>query len=135
MRSFPFTPRSATQLEIGDFWTVALPSGGLGCLQVRDLKRSGTGARTSFVAGVLDWRGDEQPQAADLAGKRVLAQGLTGIEIFTTGRAVVIGHTTETVPTEGLTSAFRDFAVGTVTHVWGWMVLPQRVERVLNERE
>ncbi len=40
MRTFPFTPRSVAELEIGDYWTVELPSGGLGVLQVRDVKRS-----------------------------------------------------------------------------------------------
>jgi hypothetical protein len=133
VRSFPFTPRSAADLEIGDFWTLQLPSGGLGVLQVRDLMRSGPGARTSLVAGVVDWRGDAQPEAADLQGRRVLAQGLTRIEVFTEGAAAVLGNTTETVPTNGLTSAYRDFAVSTVTQSWGWKVLPRRIEQVLSE--
>lgn len=134
MRSFPFTPRSVAELEIGDFWTVALPSGGLGVLQVRDLKRSGPGARTAFVAGVVEWRGDAQPQAADLRGRRVVAQGLTRIEAFTEGAAAVVGNTMETVPTDGLTSSFRDFGVGTVTHVWGWKALPRRTEQLIQEQ-
>jgi hypothetical protein len=133
VRSFPFTPRSVADLEVGDFWTVTLPSGGLGLLQVRDVKRSGPGARSAFVAGVVDWRGDEQPQATDLQGRRVLAQGLTRIEAFTEGRAAVVGNTTETVPVDGLTSSFRDFGVGTVTHVWGWKALPRRADAVLQE--
>ncbi len=133
MRSFPFTPRSVAELEIGDFWTVALPSGGLGLLQVRDLKRTGPGARTSLVAGVVDWRGDAQPQVDDLRGRRVLAQGLTRIEAFTEGAAAVLGNTTETVPTAGLTSSFRDSGVGTVTRVWGWKALPRRTEQVLQK--
>lgn len=135
VRSFPFRPRSAADLEVGDFWTVALPSGGLGVLQVRDLKSSGPGSRSVLVAGVVDWRGYAEPDAGDLRGRRVLAQGLTRIEAFTDGAAAVLGNTTETVPTAGLTSSFRDFGVGTVTHVWGWKALPRRTEQVLQEHE
>lgn len=117
---------------MGDFWTTRLPSGDLGVLQVRDLKRNGPGARSAFVAGVIDWRGDETPNADSLRGCRVLAQGLTRVEVFTQGAAVVVGNTTETVPTDGLTSSFRDFGVGTRTEVWGWKALPGRVEQVLS---
>ena len=134
MRSFPLTPRSVVGLEIGDFWTVELPSGGLGVLQVRDVKRSGSGARTSFVAGVIDWRGDTPPTGADLAGRAVLAQGLTVIEVFTLGGAVVLGNTLDTVPAPGLTSIFRDHGVGTRTSVWGWKSTGRVAERVLRDR-
>lgn len=43
----------------------------------------------------------------------------------------MVGNTTETVPTDGLTSSFRDFGVGTKTEVWGWKALPRQVEQVL----
>jgi hypothetical protein len=132
VRTFPLRPRSATDLEIGDFWTVALPSGGLGVMQVRDVARSGTGARKNFVAGVIDWRGDVAPSSADLRGRRVLAQGLTRIEGFTEADAEILGNAPETVPVEGLTSSFRDFGVGTQTEVWGWRVLGRRAELALN---
>lgn len=132
MRDFPLIPRSVADLEIGDYWVVALPSGGFGVLQVRDLKRTGSGARTAFVAGVVDWRGDKAPAPGDLDGRRVLAQGLTRIEVFTEGNARIIGNASGTVPIAGLTSAVRDFAVGTVTQTWGWKVLGNRVEAVLS---
>jgi hypothetical protein len=133
VRAFPFVPTSAAQLHVGDFWTVVLPDGDLGVLQVRDVTRSGPGARKAFVAGVVEWRGVAPPAAADLRGCRVLAQGLTRIEVFTEGGARILGTTSDTVPVEGLTSAFRDFAVGTKTSTWGWKALPGRVERALAE--
>jgi hypothetical protein len=74
MRQFPFKPRSVADLELGDYWTIDLPQGGLGVLQVRDLVRTGPGARTAFVAGVIDWSGSTPPQASDLKGRRVLAR-------------------------------------------------------------
>jgi len=76
---------------------------------------------------------DAQPQPDDLRGRRVLEQGLTRIEAFTEGAAAVLGNTLETIPTDRLTSSFRDFGVGTVTHVWGWKALPRRTEQVLHE--
>lgn len=131
VRSFPFVPRSAVQLEIGDFWTVTLSDGDLGVLQVRDLQRSGPGSRSLLVAGVVDWRGRRAPGAVDLDGCRVLAQGLTGIRAFTEDGAQIIGNATGTVPVAGLTSSFRDHGVGTVTAVWGWKALARVVEKKL----
>lgn len=128
MRVFPLAPRSVADLEIGDYWIVSLPSGGFGALQVRDLQRTGRGAKTAFVAGVVDWRGHEPPEPEELAGRRVLAQGLTRIEVFTQGGATIVGNAPGTVPAAALTSAFRSFAAGTVTHTWGWKALANRVE-------
>lgn len=132
MRTFPFSPRSAADLDLGDYWVVALPSGDLGVLQVRDLQKTGPGARTAFVAGVVEWRGDHAPSPGELEGRRVLAQGLTRIEVFTEGGAQVVGNAAGTVPVAGLTSGFRDFAVGTVTQTWGWRALAKRVDAVLS---
>jgi len=92
-REFPLSPRSTTDLEIGDFWTVRLSDGSLCACQVTDLNRSGPGALTSVLIGVLDWRGDVEPLAHELAGRRVLAQGLTRVEVFTEGGAPVLGNT------------------------------------------
>ena len=134
MTAYPLAPRSALDLTVGDFWAVSLPSGGFGAAQVRDVKRSGTGARTTFVAGVIEWRGEAPPTAEDLRGKRVLDQGLVSVDAFTKTETRLLGNQPDTKPAEGLTSAFRDFAVGTKTQTWGWKVLPQRVERVLLDR-
>jgi hypothetical protein len=133
MRAFPFSPRSVADFEIGDYWCVPLPRGGLGVLQVRHLQRKGPGARTAFVAGVVEWRGDESPAPLDLHGRRVLAHGLTRVEVFTEGGAEIVGNAPGTVPVGGLTSAFRDFAVGTGTQNWGWKVLSNRIEGVLSD--
>jgi hypothetical protein len=119
-------------LEIGDFWIVRLPSGRLGAMQVRDLKRSGPGARTTFVAGVIDWSGSDPPATSDLRGRRVVAQGLTRIEAFTESGAMVLGNAPDTVAEEGLTSSFRDFNVGDQTEAWGWKLLARRVESALH---
>lgn len=60
-RSFPFSPRSTATLEVGDLIAVPREPSGWACLQVADLNRRGPGARTTFVAGVLRWRGEGWP--------------------------------------------------------------------------
>jgi hypothetical protein len=133
-RTFPLSPRSSRDLEVGDFWAVSLPDGSFGACQVCDLKRSGVGALKTLVVGVIDWRGNAKPTELELAGRRILAQGLTRIELFTQGGAQVIGSTKATVHGPELKSAFRDHGVGTVTEVWGWKVVDRRVVNALDHR-
>lgn len=102
---------------------------------MRDLSGTGPGATTAFVAGVVDWRGTEPPQAHDLQGRRVVAQGLTRIEAFTQGGAVILGNASEAVADGGLTSSFRNRGVGTKTEVWGWKALGQRAQSALGSTQ
>src|SRR5215472_14788339 len=122
-RTFPLRPRSSRDLMIGDFWAVPLSDGTFGCLQVTDLKTSGTASLKTLVAGVIDWRGPTPPQVSDLEGRRVLAQGLTRIEAFTTLGAQILGNSSKTLGASALASNYRDFHVGVVHHVWGWRAL------------
>jgi hypothetical protein len=133
-RAFPLSPRSSRDLEVGDYWAVPLPDGSFGACQVSDLKRSGVGALKTLVVGVIDWRGNAEPTVPELAGRRILAQGLTRIEMFTKGGAQVIGSTNATVHGPELKSAFRDHGVGTVTEVWGWKAIDRRVSTALDHR-
>ena len=132
-RQFPLSPKSARDLRIGDFWAVPLSDGTFGCLQVTDLLKSGSGSLKTLVAGVIDWQGRLPPAAYDLAGRRVLAQGLTRIEVFTEVGSQILGNTSATSPSPGLASNFRDFHVGAVHNVWGGRALPKLVERTLRE--
>jgi hypothetical protein len=102
-------------------------------LQVTDLKKSGSGSLKSLVAGIVDWRGSSPPSEQDLAGRRILAQGLTRIEAFTEMGSQVIGNSGKTIGASALASNYRDFHVGAVHHVWGWRALPKVVERTLRE--
>jgi len=130
-RAFPLSPGSTRDLEVGDFWAVALADGTFGACQVTDLKRAGIGARTTLVAGVLDWSGAEPPTTETLSGVALLAQGLVGVEVFTKGGATIIGNAPLVEGGQEWPSPFRDFAVGTVTQTWGWKSLPGRVASTL----
>jgi hypothetical protein len=88
------------------------------CLQVVELKREGVGSRSTLILGPLPWSGAEPPTARDVEGLPVTEQGLTRIELFTEGGLQVVANSLG-VPT-AFASNYRDFAVGTPHHVWGW---------------
>jgi hypothetical protein len=117
-RSFPFSPRSARQLECGDLIAVPCEPSGWACLQVVDLQRRGPGARTTLIVGVLPWRGEQPPTSEAVTGVAATEQGMTRIELFTEGGLQVVA-TTNVIPT-GRPSNYRDFEVGATHHVWGW---------------
>ena len=117
-RTFPFSPRSAASLEPGDLIAVPGEASEWGCLQVVDVRRDGPGARTTFVAGVLPWRGQSPPTREDVTGLTATQHGLVPVELFTKGGLQVVDQS-EVISTD-LPSNFRDTQVGTVHKVWGW---------------
>jgi len=125
MRNFPFSPRSTRELEVGDLIAVPREDGRWGCLQVTDLKRSGSGSRTTLVVGILPWVGEHPPTSGAVSRLSVVEQALTRIEIFTEGRLEVVA-TSSLVP-HGLPSNYRDFGVGTTHNVLGWKAAIARV--------
>jgi hypothetical protein len=117
-RTFPFSPRSTASLEPGDLIAVPGEASEWACLQVVDVKRQGPGARTTFVAGVLPWRGQSPPTRDSIRGLAASEHGLVPIELFTRAGLQVVDQA-EVVSTD-LPSNFRDLQVGTVHKVWGW---------------
>jgi hypothetical protein len=114
-REFPFSPRSATTLEVGDVLAILCEDGTWAALQVSALRRTGPGARTTFGVGVLPRRGQDPPTAADVAGLEFVRRGLTGIEIFSAGGAEVV---TSTTLAGGVQPNLHDMSVGTGHSVW-----------------
>ncbi len=88
-RSFPFSPRSATELQVGDLIPVQAPTGEWTCLQVLELRPR---ARTSFIVGSLPWRGHERPAPEAIDDLIPFERALARIEIFTEGGLQVIGN-------------------------------------------
>lgn len=117
-RTFPFSPRSTASIERGDLIAVPGEASDWACLQVVDVKRDGPGSRTTFVAGVLPWRGESPPTREDVAGLTATQHGLVPVDLFTKGGLQVVDHS-EVVPTDQ-PSNFRDMHVGTTHKVWGW---------------
>ena len=100
---------------------VEKPDGTWGALQVIDLKRTGTGARTSLIIGVMPWTGAAPPSAEDVADLAVTSQGLTGVDLFVAN--------TPPRPTD-LGNVFRDHHVGATTSVWGWRTAMRKAQEV-----
>ena len=123
-RTFPFSPRNTASLEVGDL--IAVPGGASdwGCLQVVDVRRVGPGSRTTFVAGVLPWRGQSAPMRDDVAGLAAIEHGLVPVELFTKGGVEVVDHSE--LASSDLPSNFRDVEVGTIHKVWGWRTAIQK---------
>jgi hypothetical protein len=128
-RSFPLSPRSTQALELGDLIAVPCWPSGYACLQVLHLARSGPGAKSSFVAGVLPWRGDEPPTQSAVAGLAATELGLVHVQMFTEGQLEVMG--TGTVVDSNGSSNFRDFSVEGRHKVWGWQTAIRRAQNAL----
>jgi hypothetical protein len=131
-RQFPLAPTRTRELEVGDFWAVQLDGGHHGCAQVTEVKRHGPGSRSTFIAGILAWRGLAAPTAEGIEGAAVLEQGLMRVEVFTTAGAVLLGNVEPRFDVP-LDSNYRDYHVGAVHHVYGYRAFPVIVERVLGD--
>lgn len=123
-RTLPFAPKSTGSLLRGDLIAVPREPSGWACLQVIDVRRSGAGARTTFVAGVLPWRGEEPPTRQAVSGLAVSEHALVPIEIFSEGHLQVVDEGAALAT--GLPSNFEDLDVGTRHRVWGWRTAIER---------
>ncbi|MDP2630376.1 MAG: hypothetical protein Q8P56_03125, partial [Candidatus Uhrbacteria bacterium] len=61
--TYPFRPKTNKNLIPGQFWGVPLKNGRFACGRVLQIpkKGSGLGERILFLAGLMDWIGDEPP--------------------------------------------------------------------------
>ncbi len=90
--SYPFVPRTTTQLKAGQFWPIALSDGRFACGRVLGLRRSGRPSRMWFVAGLLDWVGTAPPTPETIAEARPFAVGIARIEAISEGGGAIIGE-------------------------------------------
>ncbi len=123
-RVYPLAPTSATALTIGDLIPVQGATGTWACLQVLELAPR---KRKTFIAGLLDWRGDQPPSPDDVTSAAPLRRALTGIEVFTEGGLTVTGN----VPPvdAGQEQWFGPSYIGKRTTVWGWKAAIDQVKR------
>jgi hypothetical protein len=122
---FPFSPRSATELSIGDLIAVPAPDGKWTCLQVLELKPR---ARTELVVGPLPWVGSVRPTGESVAGLEPVARALTRIEIFTRGNLEVVDNVAPSASDHS--TFYGDYGVGTVSKVWGWQAAIRNTQAV-----
>jgi len=126
-RAFPFVPESSRDLQVGDFFGVALGDGQYGCAIVTDLKSTGVASRTTFVAGLVDWMGNSPPSRQEIARAAIFDQGLTRLEAINRSGSAILGS----IPLPAnlaISPNYRDSSVGTLHRVFGWKVLPRLIE-------
>lgn len=68
---YPFKPKSNRYLIPGQFWAIPLENGRVACGRVIEIEPN---SRKGFLAGLMDWLGDDQPTAENLKGCKTLRQ-------------------------------------------------------------
>lgn len=86
---FPFRPKSTAYLRPGMFWGVPLSDGRTACGRVLQIQ---AGSRVTFLAGLMDWVGDDPPSARSVAGARLIAQGTAHIKTITENGGEILGE-------------------------------------------
>lgn len=91
-RVFPFSPKSNAKLLSGDFWAISLNSGRFACGIVLELPPKELSSKTSFLAGLLDWVGDDLPTFDSIAGSKLIEQGEAHIKTITENDSLILGN-------------------------------------------
>jgi hypothetical protein len=119
---FPFVPKSNTHLEPGQFWSIPLSDGRFACGRVLRIDRDREyGARSMFVAGLLDWVGSEPPTSESIAGAALLDVGHARVELVTHREGVILGQ--RDLALDGLE------APASISSYWGRTFGFERAER------
>jgi hypothetical protein len=79
---YPFVPKSNAGLVPGQFWSIPLSNGRFACGRVIQLLPESTkypGSTKIFLAGLMDWIGNEPPTEQTIAGHKTTAQAAAHI--------------------------------------------------------
>jgi hypothetical protein len=96
--TYPFEPRSITYLRAGQFWAVPLSDSRFACGRVlhvpgpSDPEPSLYLNTRIFLAGLMDWSGDEPPTAQAIAGYKLLEQGRVHVAALTDTGSKILGQ-------------------------------------------
>ncbi len=96
--TYPFEPKSIAYLRAGQFWAVRLSDGRFGCGRVlyvpspSDPQPSLYLNTRIFLAGLMDWSGDEPPTAQAIAGCKLLEQGRVHVAAITDTGSKILGQ-------------------------------------------
>lgn len=78
---YPFVPKSTSYMREGQYWDIPLSNGRYACGRVMQFDySSGRKASRTFLAGLLDWVGDDLPASDAIAGAKLLEQGKVHIK-------------------------------------------------------
>ncbi len=123
--SYPFVPKSTSYLEQGQFWALPLSDGSFAAGIVISLVTEG-GKRDSrmFLAGLLDWFGDEPPTLTGLSLSKVIDIGYAHIKTISESGGVVLGISNIELQNPSI-AEYTD-----VIPTWGYNSILQKAERV-----
>jgi len=87
-RTFPFTPRWTSRVEVGDFWAIPLRRGGwYACGRVLRLD-----SRVLLTVGLLDWCEPRPPTSESISGASVLDWGVAHVKTIELTGGALTGH-------------------------------------------
>ena len=95
MAPYPHTPKSTKSLVPGEFWPIRLPSGRFACGRVIELTPVGAGwalPGRAFLAGLVDWTGDDAPTAAAITGRKCIYQVRAHVKAILRQGFQITGH-------------------------------------------
>jgi hypothetical protein len=96
--TYPFEPKSNRYLRAGRFWAVALSDDRFGCGRVLQVPRPSDPEPSLylntriFLAGLMDWSGDERPTAQAIAGCKLLEQGRAHVPAIADTGGKILGQ-------------------------------------------
>ena len=91
--AYPFEPKSNAYLRPGQFWGFELSDGRHACgrvIAVADPKAR-YGARTLFVAGLMNWIGDQPPTSDALSGAGLVDHGWAHVQTIREHGGSILG--------------------------------------------
>ena len=91
---YPFTPKSTSYIEPGQFWSIPLSNGKYACgvviSKLADLHEGKVETR-SFLAALIDWSGDQPPTGKDIENSIAVKVGAAHIKAICTTGGEIIG--------------------------------------------
>ncbi len=78
---YPFVPKSRRKLRVGQFWSMPVFGRHFACGTILRLPGE-VGSRQAriLVVGIHKWLGKVRPTAEDIAGRRIVAQGVLHVD-------------------------------------------------------
>lgn len=117
--TYPFVPKSSAHLLPGHIWDVPLRDGRFACGVVvavpaaQEAPHYAINSRT-FVAGLLDWVGDELPSPDMADDSQLLTWGFGHIKMIGENGGAILGHRSPPVDRDGALSGVSHRMGGTV---------------------
>jgi hypothetical protein len=125
-KMYPYSPKSTAQMKPGQFWGIHLHDGTFACGVVLAARLTPEGKRDSrqFLAGLLNWRGNQLPSSDAITGCPVVAHGFAHIRTITENGADILG---ESSPWWQWPEAVQDTDA---IHTWGYGFIVKLAEKL-----